>query len=73
MVEFSKEELEYLLSKKEDRFGGYGSFLGMVWNQAIQTNKDPIAMLKKAVEFTMTVDKMVGTYKEQIKEDLPQF
>ena len=73
MVEFTNEEIEYLLNKKEDKFGGYSAFLGMVLNQAIQEKRDPMELLKEAVVFSMKVDKMIEKYKEKVKENVPQF
>ena len=73
LKELTTDELEYLLKKKEDRYGGYGQFVGMVINNSYDTGVKPDIILRDVLLFNMELDKVVEAYKEKKTKNIPRF
>lgn len=66
-MNLTKEQLKYLSDKKNDKYGGYGSFMGMVWNKSIETGSPFEDLLANAIEISIELENMIVEFNKPKK------
>lgn len=58
-MNLTNKQIKYLSDKKNNKFGGYGSFTGMVWNKSIETGSPFEDLLANAIDTFIELEDML--------------
>ena len=68
-MELNKEQLQFLLDKRNDKYGGFGSFIGMCLNQAEEYAKPFEEVLKRNINRLVELNKQIDEYEKELKAE----
>jgi len=72
-LNLNEKQLEFLAKKRDNRFGGFGSFLGMCINISVDTAKPFEEVLKTAIDNVMAVEEAIDEYLKKKEDEIPEF